>query len=158
MAGDNDRRQRVARLVTTGVLVAAMGTLACGDADPGVDHLFEIETVGGVEIVINRDGPRFNEQLFALDEQLTLVQDPGNEDSLLFRPRDFARGGDGNYYVADAGNGRIAVFSDAGEFLRGIGREGIRSEIADSVQRRQKRGPQYFVGKSRRLPIFRARR
>ena len=110
--------------VTTGLLVAALGTLACGEPEPGASHRFEVQTVDRVEIVTNRAGPRFAEPLFTLEEQLTLVQDLNNEESLLYRPSDFARGSDGNYYVADSGNGRIAVFDDDGRFLRAFGRDG----------------------------------
>lgn len=105
-------------------LVSALGVLTCGAPGPASTHGFEVEVVDGVEIATNRGGPRFVEPLFTLEQQLTLVQDPSNEASLLYRPSDFARGGDGNYYVADSGNSRIAVFDDAGRFVRDFGREG----------------------------------
>jgi len=114
----------LARLTTAGILIAAMSAIACGDAEPASTHQFEVETVGGVEIATNRGGPRFTEPLFTLEEELTLVQDIGNEESLLYQPSDFARGGDGNYYVADSGNSRIAVFDVDGQFLYGFGRSG----------------------------------
>ena len=125
----------MARFITAGILVAALATLACGEAEPESAHRFEVETVDGAEIATNRGGPRFAEPLFTLEEQLTLVQDLNNEESLLYEPSDFARAADGNYYVADSGNGRIAVFDPTGQYLRSIGREGQGpGEFSDSFE------------------------
>jgi len=126
--------RRLTRSVMIGTWALALTTLACGEAEPESTHRFDVETIDGVEVAITRGGPRFTEPLFTLEEQLTLVQEMSDEESLLYRPRGFARGADGNYYVADSGNGRIAVFSDTGRFLRAIGREGQGpGEFSDSI-------------------------
>jgi len=131
--------RRLTRSVMVGTLALAVGTLACGEAEPESTHRFEVETIDGVEVATTRGGPRFTEPLFTLEEQLTLVQEMSDEQSLLYRPRGFARGADGNYYVADSGNGRIAVFSDTGRFLRAIGREGQGpGEFSDSIVLQQR--------------------
>ena len=62
--------------------------------------------------------------MFLYEKVVQIRADPDTEDSMLFRPFSFTRGPGGNYYVADWGNHRIAVFDAEGNYLRAIGREG----------------------------------
>lgn len=113
------------RLIFIGVLVAAAPALsACVASAPGGNGSVERATIDGVEVVTNQGAGRFAEPLFQLEPTLELAQDPASEESLLYRVADFARGADGNYYVADAGNARVAVFDAEGRYVRSFGRPG----------------------------------
>jgi len=87
-------------------------------------HSFSIVQEDGLSIALTRGGPGYLEPLFEYREVLRLNQDPSKAESLLHRPGQFTRGSDGNYYVIDSGNHRVAVFNDQGEYVRSFGSEG----------------------------------
>lgn len=65
-----------------------------------------------------------NSRLIRLDNFFKFsryVGDFGYGSGALLNPVDMAFGRDNNYYVADQGNGRIAVYDDYGNFIRSIG-------------------------------------
>ena len=105
-------------------LIIILLIVGCSPRSEGARHKFESSTVDGVLTVTNSGSPKYREQLFTYEEVLRLHEDPDNEDSLLFRPRNFIQDESGYFYVLDYGNSRIAVFNPEGYFIRGIGRSG----------------------------------
>jgi hypothetical protein len=127
--------------VTLKIAAIVSATVIGGCAgDGGTTHRFVVEVADGVETATNAGGPLFEGSLFTLHERLTLAQDPSDVESLLYQPSDFARAGDGNLYVADSGNHRIAVFDSAGGYQRSLGRAG--------------QGPGEFEGELQLVPPF----
>lgn len=115
-------RRRIA--IVPALAVAAILSGACESSEPTASGVASREWVDGVEVVTSRGKGRFAAPLFDLEEAVELAQDPAREESLLYEVSDFARGGDGSYYVADGGNGRIAVFGTDGDYVRTFGRAG----------------------------------
>ncbi|MFC1529092.1 6-bladed beta-propeller [Gemmatimonadota bacterium] len=87
-------------------------------------HRFAVETVDGVATVVNNAVPKYSDELFEYEEVFRFREDPENEESILFRPREIVQDDRGYFYILDSGNTRIAVFDDNGVFARSIGREG----------------------------------
>lgn len=94
------------------------------DLQENPQHTFTIYKEDGITVAQTGGGPKYTEPLFEYEEILRLKQDTSNEESILFRPRHFTRGPDGNYYLVDAGNHRIAVFDEYGTYQRSFGSEG----------------------------------
>jgi len=53
----------------------------------------------------------------------------------LLNPQDLAMGDDGRTYVADAGNGRIAIYDDYGNYLGDIGSGRLKMPVALAVSK-----------------------
>jgi len=53
----------------------------------------------------------------------------------LLNPKDLAMGDDGRTYVADAGNGRVAIYDDYGNYLGDIGAERLKMPVALTVSK-----------------------
>jgi len=87
-------------------------------------HSFRVVQEDDLTIAITSAGPKYREPLFEYYEVVQLNQDPAQEESILFRPHKFTRGSDGNFYVIDSGNHRVAVFNEHGEYVRSFGSEG----------------------------------
>ncbi len=87
-------------------------------------HQFNVETIDGVVTAINNGIPKFPEDLFSYEEVLRFSEDPENEASLLYRPRQILQDREGDIYIVDSGNSRIAVFDNNGIYVRSIGRSG----------------------------------
>lgn len=99
--------------------------ISCGGGGGGgAGHGFEIGTVDVVQTAVSRGGPKFSDPLFEFEEVVRLEQDESREETLLFRAYQYLMGEDGNFYVLDRGNGRIAVFDAGGKYRRSFGREG----------------------------------
>ncbi len=96
----------------------------CSQRAESARHRFESHPIEGVLTATNSGGPKYMGQLFLYEEVLRLREDPNNEESLLFRPRNFIQEKDGHFFVLDSGNNRVAVFDQEGNFVRGIGRLG----------------------------------
>jgi hypothetical protein len=112
------------RTSTSIYLLAGILLVGCSPRTESSLHNFESATVDGVSTVTNSGGPKYTEPLFSYVEVLRLKEDPANEASLLYRPRQFIQDEQGRFYVEDYGNSRIAVFDREGIFLHGIGRSG----------------------------------
>ena len=107
-------------------LIFVLLMIGCSPRTESARHRYETRTIDGVITSANSGGPKFPGQLFRCEEiqRLRLKADPDNEESLLFRPRNLIQDKDGQYFVNDSGNYRIAVFDPDGNFVRGIGRSG----------------------------------
>jgi len=109
----------------TACLVSLSLTItACSRSSDDGGHLFRIEEIDGVPTAITAGGPRYAEPIFNFELILTLKQDPDREESLLFRASGFTMDREGNFYVVDGGNFRIAVFDKSGTYQRSFGGEG----------------------------------
>ena len=107
------------------VFVFVVLVSACSQSDGGgTGHSFTISSEYGVTTAWNENGPRTLGNIFRFEPILRLQQDPDNEESLLFGPNEFTMDQEGNFYVSDARNSRIAVFNHRGEYVRAFGREG----------------------------------
>ncbi|MFC1629469.1 6-bladed beta-propeller, partial [Gemmatimonadota bacterium] len=87
-------------------------------------HSFRIHEENGITIAETIGGPKYQDPLFTFEEVLVLKEDPENEDSMLYRAGLFLRGDDGRFYVADAGNSRIAIFDKDGVYQSSFGQNG----------------------------------
>jgi hypothetical protein len=97
---------------------------SCTERSAPKAHAFEVRQQDGVEVAWNNGVPEHSGALFRLEWLLDLIQDPERPESLLGGPSDFIRGPDGNYYVTDTRNRRIAVFGPDGQYLRSFGGPG----------------------------------
>ncbi len=99
--------------------------LLCGCArDVETGHSFSVEHRNGVRIAVTRGGPRYDQPLFRYERELTLKEDPANEDSFLHRAYSFTIDDDGFVYAIDSGNHRVAVFDPEGTYVSSFGRHG----------------------------------
>jgi len=98
--------------------------VSCSPRSEETTHSFRIYEEDGVTIAENKGGSKYTGNIFTYEPVLRLHQDPENEESLLFGPSEFSMDQEGNYYVLDSRNYRIAVFNQRGEYLRTFGREG----------------------------------
>jgi len=99
--------------------------ISCGRGGRGgTGHGFEIGTIDIVPTAISRGGPKFSDPLFEFEEVIRLEQDESREETLLYQARQYLMGEDGNFYVMDRGNDRIAVFDADGKYASSFGREG----------------------------------
>ncbi|MFC1529175.1 6-bladed beta-propeller [Gemmatimonadota bacterium] len=100
--------------------------VGCSDgARVGPAHEFLVYEEDGITVAETVGGPKYDGELFEYPHFLTLEEDPDNPDSYLFRPRlDYRMDTEGNIYVLDSGNGRIAVFGQDGQYLQAFGQTG----------------------------------
>jgi len=87
-------------------------------------HSFRIFTENGVSIAETTGGPKYEGELFRYEEVGRLIQDPEQEESLLFNPTIVMVDEQGYFYVSDIRDKRIVVFSPDLRYSHSIGREG----------------------------------
>ena len=97
---------------------------ACSSDETSQDHSFQIVEEDGIPVAITSGGPKYEGDLFHYEEVVRLHQDESNENSILYRATQYLMGEDGNYYVCDIGNTRIAVYGPNGNYIRSFGRNG----------------------------------
>jgi len=78
----------------------------------------------GIPVIISPEQSDQTDSLFHLEQILTLHEDESDEESLLSDPRQIVIGSNGDYFVADNGNYRIAVFDSIGRYKFSFGRRG----------------------------------
>ncbi len=83
-----------------------------------------IEEVDGVTVVKNPKEPMYDENVFVLEEELSIGEVEGKEEYIFSRIRDVDVDGKGNIYVLDSGEAHIKVFNKNGEYVRTIGKKG----------------------------------
>ena len=104
--------------------VAAICLLAACSSVESPEHIFSTIRENGVPVALSSGGPKYTEPLFTYEELYRLVQDESREESVLGGTGSPRMDADGNVYVGDGPNLRIAVFDRSGHFLRSMGREG----------------------------------
>ncbi len=140
------------------VLCTVLLLASCSGDDVAVnEHTFRVETgEDGVPTAVTSMVPKFDGLLMRYEEVVRLHQDEKRPESLLHQAYQYMRGPDGNYYMMDRGNSRVAVFGPDGEYLRSFGREGdgpgeFRSPMLQSVD---ERGVMIYDSRSRRVVHF----
>ncbi len=104
--------------------VAAICLLAACSSSESPDHTFSILEEDGVPVALSSGGPKYTQPLFTYEELYRLDQDESREETILGGARSPWLDAEGNIFVGDGLNYRIAVFDDTGHFLRSFGREG----------------------------------
>ncbi len=82
-----------------------------------------IEEVDGVTVVKNPGEPMYRKEVVAFEEELSIGESEGPEESLVSTITSFAVDDQGNVIILDIRLG-IKVFDKEGKFLRSIGRKG----------------------------------
>lgn len=83
-----------------------------------------IEEIDGVTIVKNPKEPIYSEDIFSLEEELTIGEKQGNEDSMFSEIIDVGVDDEENVYILDFKEAQIKVFNKDGEYLTTIGKRG----------------------------------
>ena len=83
-----------------------------------------IEEVNGVTIVKNPKEPMYGEDVFRLEEDLTLEKKEGSEEYLFERVRNIDIDKNDNIYILDDKAVRIRIFDKNGELIRTFGSKG----------------------------------
>ncbi len=97
---------------------------ACSSRDEDSSFSFRTYQENGISIAETSGSSKYDEPLFRFEEILTLNQNPDVEESLLFQAVRYQMDENGQFYVMDFGNRRIAVFDEHGEFSHSIGQAG----------------------------------
>jgi len=105
-------------------LVVIICLVSCSPHAEEARHSFRVYEEDRVTIFESTGGSRYTGELFDYEQVLVLDEDPEVEESLLYGPSHFLMDEDGFFYVADRGNGRIAVFDPKGRYSHSFGREG----------------------------------
>ena len=83
-----------------------------------------IEEVDGVTIVKNPKEPMYPEDVFSLEEELSIGEAIGKKEYMFSEIRDFAVDEEERLYILDGKEVHIKVFDRNGDYLRTIGRKG----------------------------------
>ncbi len=105
-------------------LLAALILLPACSSQESPEHSFTTFEEDGVPVALTAGGPKYTQPLFNYEELFRLEQDESREETVLGGAGSPRMDAGGNVYVGDGRNFRIAVYDDAGHFLRSLGREG----------------------------------
>jgi hypothetical protein len=83
-----------------------------------------IEEVDGVTVVTNPKEPIYGEDVFSLEEELSIGEAEGREEYMFSRIRSMAVDDKGRIYVLDWKEIHVKVFDQDGTFIRTIGKKG----------------------------------
>jgi hypothetical protein len=84
----------------------------------------DVESIDGVEYVHNPAEPLHPEKTVTFEEELTIGEEGGAEDAILYRPRDILIDKMDNIYISDYQDGIIKVFDPDGNYIRSFGTKG----------------------------------
>lgn len=116
-----------------------------------------IEEVNGVIVVKNPKEPMYGEDVFGLEEELTIGEAEGPGEYMFSQLRTLAVDEEERFYIADSKESHIKVFDKNGEYLRTVGRKGPGpGEISSpyGIQITQQKELVVNDQKSRRLSFF----
>jgi hypothetical protein len=80
-----------------------------------------IEEVDGVKVVKNPEEPTYGENVFSLEEELSIGESEGPEEYILSIINSVAIDDKENIYVLDMQLKKVRVFDSKGQYLRTIG-------------------------------------
>ncbi len=83
-----------------------------------------IEEVDGVTIVKNPKEPIYGNDIYIIEEELTIGEKQGDEEYVFVHMRDIEVDDSGNIYILDFKEAHIKVFDRNGDYLRTIGKKG----------------------------------
>ena len=115
-----------------------MGTGPGGIAVDGAGNIYVADTWNHRIQKFDKDGKFVTKWGSFINLADNAVTDP-NQQSMFFGPRGVAIGPDGNVYVTDTGNKRIATFTPDGKFVREI-TSGVNADKTAHVYRYDKEG------------------
>ena len=84
----------------------------------------KIEIIDGIKVINNPKQPMFDENIFVLEEELTIGEPEGDENYMFSFIISIDVDKMGNIYVLDVKEAHIKVFDKNGSFFRIIGRKG----------------------------------
>lgn len=84
----------------------------------------KLEKKDGVIVVKNTKEPIYDENVFGLEEELTIAGEEGNAEQMFLNIISVDVSEDGTIYVLDGKAANIKVFNSSGGFLKTIGRRG----------------------------------
>lgn len=84
----------------------------------------DVEFIDGVEYVHNPAEPLHPEKSVTFEEELTIGEEGGPEEAILYSPRDVLVDKMDNIFISDYQDGSIKVFAPDGNFIRSIGTKG----------------------------------
>ncbi len=105
-------------------IVSTLFLAACSSPDDAPGHTFRTFREGDISIAQNSGGPLYDSELFHFTPLVTLRGDDSVPESLLPRPGDFTSDENGQYYVIDSRDRKVAVFNSVGRYVRSFGRQG----------------------------------
>jgi hypothetical protein len=83
-----------------------------------------MEEIDGVTIVKNPKEPIYGEDVFSIEEELSIGEAEGSEEYMFSRLRSLAVDDEERIYVLDSKEAHVKVFDRQGKYLRTIGRKG----------------------------------
>ncbi len=95
----------------------------CSSRESETSHSFRIYKENGVSVAETNGGPKFEGDLFRYEKLYDLHEDE-RDASILWRPRTPSVNKDGNMFVPESGDDRIAVFDSQGKYIYDIGHSG----------------------------------
>ncbi|MFC1529233.1 6-bladed beta-propeller [Gemmatimonadota bacterium] len=104
--------------------VLLLAFIGCGGQSDREESGFQTTIEDGIPVIISPEQPDHTDTLFHFEKILTLHEDERNEESLLSDPRQIVIGSNGDFFVSDSGNYRIAVFDSIGQYKYSFGRRG----------------------------------
>ncbi len=108
-------------------LIAAVLTIpliGCDRQSQSNERIIQTTLEDGIPVIISPEQSDHIDTLFHFEQILTLHEDERNEESLLSDPMQIVIGSNGDFFVADSGNFRIAVFDSIGQYKFSFGRRG----------------------------------
>ena len=83
-----------------------------------------IEEVNGVTVVKNPKEPMYGENVFSLEEELTIGEADGKEEYMFSRIKSISVDEKERIYVLDYGEGHIKIFNKKGDYVQTVGEKG----------------------------------
>ncbi len=83
-----------------------------------------IEEVDGVTVIKNPKEPMYGEEVFSLEEELSIGEAEGPEEYMFSRIRSVAVDDEERIYILDTTEAHVKVFDKNGKYIRTIGRKG----------------------------------
>ena len=108
--------------VSTFIIVISILALSCNQQKSKWQGT--IEEINGVTVVRNPKEPMYPEDVFILEEDLSIGDVEGEEEYMFSLPTSFAVDDDENIYVLDSKESHIKVFDKKGVYQKTIGRRG----------------------------------
>ena len=102
------------------IILGLILVIACQPAGYPV----KTEMVGGIKTITSPEYPRDGRVKYEMEEELSIGVVEGDENYIFNNPRIVRVNDAGDIYVFDAGDTRIQVYDQDGQYLRTIGRQG----------------------------------
>lgn len=115
---------RLKAIFTLGILLPVFSALIISCSQQNTKWRGTIEEVDGVTIVKNPKEPIYDEDVFVLEEELSIGEAEGREEYMFSRIRSVAVDDEERIYILDTTEAHVKVFDQKGKYIRTIGRDG----------------------------------